>query len=185
MTVGSTNILTAITNLQSFTGNCVLNNVNNLMTSNITTTGNIQSVNLTATDQLSSTGTLGVSGACSLNSTLAVSGNCNLNNTVNVAGVATLNGAVNINNACTITKGRGRDGTGGTLNIIGAGDLVYNPSALQFGGSGWASHVFELSWQGYAHFMKSSSTAAWFQTMMIEYTGAAFGRWIFLLVLML
>ena len=27
MTVGSTNILTAITNLQSFTGNCVLNNV--------------------------------------------------------------------------------------------------------------------------------------------------------------
>ncbi len=54
---------------------------------------------------------------------------------------------------------------------------MYNPSALNFGGYGWSSHCFELSWLGYAHFMRGSSTAAWTQTMTIESTG----RWKYLL----
>ena len=137
------------------------------MTSNLTTTGDIQGRIVSATSQLNA------GGACILNSTLTVMGVVNLNSTTN------LNGAVNI------TAGRGRDNTGGVLNIVGTGDLVYNTSALNFGGSGWASHCFELSWQGFAHFMRSSTSASWYQTMMIEYTGAANGRWIFLMVLML
>ncbi len=51
--------------------------------------------------------------------------------------------------------------------------MVCNPSALNFGGNGWSSHCFELSWLGYAHFMRGSSTASWYQTMLIESTG----RW--------
>ena len=128
MTVGTTNIVSEIDNLKTnyYTksqietreGNYVLNNVNNSMTSNIVTTGNIQSVNLTASGQLSTTGTLGVSGACALNSTLTVSGITNLNSAVNVAGITTLNGVVNINNCCTINKGRGTYGKWRSFKII-------------------------------------------------------------------
>ena len=133
------------------------------MTSNLTTTRHIQGRIVSATSQLNA------GGACIFISTLTLLGIANLNSTTN------LNGVVNI------TAGRGR----GVLNIVGTGDLVYNTNALNFGGNGWASHSFELSWQGYAHFMRSSISGSWYQTMMIEYTGAANGRWIFLMVLML
>ena len=150
MTVGTTNILSSITNLQNNTSNYVLKNTNNTMTSNLTTTGDIQGRIVSATSQLNA------GGSCIFNSTLTVMGVVNLNSTSN------FNGVVNI------TAGRGRDNTGGQLNIIGTGDLVYNTSALQFGGSGWASHLFELSWLGNSHYMRGSSTASWYQTMMIE-----------------
>ena len=52
---------------------------------------------------------------------------------------------------------------------------MYNPCALAFGGNGWASHIFELSWLGYSHFMRASTSANWYQTMIIESTG----RWRF------
>ena len=168
LTVGSTNILTAITNLQNFSGSCVLNNVNNSMTSNITTTGNIQSVNLTATGQLSSTGTLSVSGACSFNNTLAVSNITNLNNNVNIAGTATLNGAVNINNACNINKGRGTYGNGGSLRLTTLNNNS-DPCALAFVLNGVETHIFEFSWLGLCHFMKlSNTTTVWTQTAGID-----------------
>ena len=112
------------------------------MTSNLTTTGDIQGRIVSATSQLNA------GGACIFNSTLTLLAIANLNSTTN------LNGVVNI------TAGRGRDNTGGVLNIVGTGDLVYNTSALNFGGSGWVSHSFELSWQGFSHFMRASSTAA-------------------------
>ena len=96
-----------------------------------------------------------------------------------MTGNLTVNSTTNLKGVVNITAGRGTYGTGGELNIVGTGDLVYNTSALNFGGSGWVSHCFELSWQGFSHFMGASSTAAWYQTMMIEYTGAATGRWKF------
>ena len=186
MTVGSTNILSSITNIQNnyYTksqieqreGNYVLNNVNNSMTSDIVTTGNIQSVNLSCSNQLSTTGTLGVSGACALNSTLTVSGICNLNNTVNVAGIANLNGVVNINNACTINKGRGTNNNGGHLKIMSSNNNS-DPCALSFGINGTENHIWEYSWLGLAHFMKLNGTpTVWTQTTTIDiYTG----RWRF------
>ena len=76
----------------------------------------------------------------------------------------------------TITGGaQGRNGTGASLRVTGAGDLVYNHSALYFGGNGVDLHSFELSWLGYAHFMRPNANAgtAWTQTMVIESSG----RW--------
>ena len=186
MTVGTTNIVSEIDNLKTnyYTksqieqreGNYVLNNVNNSMTSDLTTTGNIQSVNLSCSNQLSTTGTLGVSGACALNSTLTVSGICNLNNTVNVAGTSNLNGVVNINNACTINKGRGTNNNGGLLKIMTT-DNYYSPCALSFGLNGTENHILEYSWLGLSHFMKLSGTpTVWTQTTQIDPTT---GRWRF------
>ena len=64
------------------------------------------------------------------------------------------------------------------MRVTGAGDLVYNPRALYFGGNGVDLHSFELSWLGYAHFMRPNANAgtAWTQTMVIESTG----RWRYL-----
>ena len=45
-----------------------------------------------------------------------------------------------------------------------------------FGGNGEVLHTFELSWLGYAHFMRANASAAWTQTMVIESTG----KWRFL-----
>ena len=42
---------------------------------------------------------------------------------------------------------------------------VHNTSALYFGGNSVDTHVFELSWQGYAHFYRGSATTPWLQTM--------------------
>ena len=68
------------------------------MTSNLTTTGDIQGRNVSATGQLNA------GGACILNSSLTLLSIANLNSTIN------LNGIVNV------TAGRGTYGTGGQLN---------------------------------------------------------------------
>ena len=96
-----------------------------------------------------------------------------------VGGVLTANNTVNIKNAITISGGRGTNNTGAYLKLIGTGDLVYNTSALSFGGYSTESHVFELSWLGVAHFMRlTSGSTTWSQTMLIEPTT---GRWRFYL----
>ena len=56
------------------------------MTSNLTTTGDIQSRNVSAT------GLLSAGGACTLSSTLTVSGIANLNSTTNLKGVVNITG---------------------------------------------------------------------------------------------
>ena len=127
------------------------------MTSNLTTSGDISARDVSAPQELHADGA------------------AFLNNTLTVGGAFTLNNILNVRNVVSITAGRGTYGTGGQLNIVGSGDLVYNTSALNFGGNGWSSHCFELSWLGYAHFMRGTSTAAWYQTMTIESTG----RWKF------
>ena len=114
----------------------MLKKSNNTMTSNLTTSGDIQGKDVSATRELHADGA------------------AFLNNTLTVGGVCTLNNILNVRNAVNITARRGTYGTGGQLNIVGSGDLVYNPSALNFGGSGWSSHCFELSWLGYAYFMR-------------------------------
>ena len=91
------------------------------------------------------------------------------------AGGASLAGRLTSSGGVTITGGQGRNGTGASLRITGTGDLVYNPSALYFGGNGVDLHLFELSWLGYAHIMRPNANAgtAWTQTMVIESSG----RW--------
>ena len=54
--------------------------------------------------------------------------------------------------------------------------MVYNPGALIFGGNGVDLQLFELSWLGFAHFMRANANAAWTQTMTIDSTV----RWSFL-----
>ena len=102
------------------------------MTGNLTTSGDIEARDLVATTELH------VDGAAFLNGSLQV------------GGAITLNNSVTAKNAVTISGGRGNYNTGGALKIVGTGDLVYNPSSLSFGGYGFESHIFELSWLGYA-----------------------------------
>ena len=124
------------------------------MTGDFTTTGDIQSRDLIASREIHA------NGAAFLNSTLTV------------GGVLTANNTVNIKNAIKISGGRGTNNTGAYLKIIGSGDLVYNPSAISFGGESVESHVMELSWLGLAHFMRVTAQAtSWTQTMLIESAG--------------
>ena len=61
------------------------------------------------------------------------------------AGGASIAGRLTSSGGVTITGGgQGRNGTGASFRVTGAGDLVYNPSALYFGGNGIYLHVFEL-----------------------------------------
>ena len=91
-------------------------------------------------------------------------------------GQTQLNGAFSVASAsivqgCRVAGGQGRDGTGASLRVTGAGDLVYNTSALYFGGNGVDLHSFELSWLGYAHFLRGNATTPWTQTMAIGSNG--------------
>ena len=95
--------------------------------------------------------------------------------TLTVDGSTNFNNIVNIKNACTVSAGRGREGTGAWMKLIGTGDSVYNTSALSFGCANVETHVIELSWKGFSHFMRANASAAWYQTMEIESTG----RWRF------
>ena len=131
------------------------------MTGDLTTSGDIQSRDLIATRELHADGF------------------AFLNSTLTVGGVLTANNTVNIQNAIKIPGGRGTNNTGAYLKVIGTGDLVYNTSALSFGGSSTESHVFELSWLGMAHFMRlTAGSTTWSQTMLIE---PSTGRWKFYL----
>ena len=90
------------------------------------------------------------------------------------AGGASIAGRLTSSGGVTITGGgQGRNGTGASLRITGTGDLVYITSALYFGGNGVDLHSFELSWLGYAHFMRPNANAgtAWTQTMGISSAG--------------
>ena len=98
-----------------------------------------------------------------------------LSSTVTVGGVCTLNNVLSARNAVTISAGRGRENSGAWLKLIGTGDSVYNTSALSFGCANVETHVIELSWKGFSHFMRANASAAWYQTMEIESTG----RWRF------
>ena len=52
------------------------------------------------------------------------------------AGGASMAGRLTSSGGVTITGGgQGRNGTGASLRVTGAGDLVYNPSALYLGGT--------------------------------------------------
>ena len=72
------------------------------------------------------------------------SGGVTIAGNLSSTGVATAQGV-------SCTGGRGRDGTGANLRACGAGDLVYNPSALFFGGNNVDLHIFELSWLVFAN----------------------------------
>ena len=56
LTVGTTNIVSSITNLRNNASNYVLKNTNNTMTSNLTTSGAIQAFEVIATNELQSDG---------------------------------------------------------------------------------------------------------------------------------
>ena len=77
--------------------------------------------------------------------------------------------------ACTITGGRGTHNGGAWLKLIGSGEIVQNPSAISFGCANVETHIMELSWMGFAHFMRANASSAWYNTMTIESTG----RWRF------
>ena len=57
------------------------------------------------------------------------------------------------------------------MRVTGTGDLVYNTSALYFGGNSVDTHVFELSWLGYSHFYRANASTAWTQSMGIGNNG--------------
>ncbi len=92
-----------------------------------------------------------------------------------MTGSLTVDGTTNFKQACTVSGGRGREGTGSWMKLIGTGDSVYNTSALSFGCANVETHVIELSWKGFPQFMRANASAAWYQTMEIESTG----RWRF------
>ena len=48
-------------------------------------------------------------------------------------------------------------------------------ATLGFGNLGVETHLWELSWLGYNHFMRPNASTAWTNTMSIETTG----RWRF------
>ena len=50
-----------------------------------------------------------------------------------------------------------------------------NTSALPFGCANVETHCLDLSWLGCAHFMRTTASTAWAQTMLIESSG----RWTF------
>ena len=51
------------------------------------------------------------------------------------AGGASVAGRLTCSGGSTISGGQGRNGTGASLKIVGTGDLVYNTSTLNFGGT--------------------------------------------------
>ena len=135
------------------------------MTSNLTTSGDIQGKDVSATGELQA------DGAWIFKSSLTLYGIANLNSTTN------LNGVVNVKNVLTINNGRGQYGNGGALKIMST-NLVYDPCALSFGYNGAEGHIWEYSWLGLSHFMRLNGNAtSWTQTTLIE---PASGRWIFL-----
>ena len=81
-----------------------------------------------------------------------------------VAGASTVKG-------CRVSGGQGQHGTGASLRVTGTGDLVYNTAGLYFGGNSVDTHLFELSWLGYAHFYRANASTAWTQSMGIGSTG--------------
>ena len=104
----------------------------------------------------------------------------NLNNYVlktgsTMSGNLTVDGTTNFKQACTVSGGRGREGTGSWMNLIGTGDSTYNTSALSFGCANVETHVMELSWKGLEHWMRPNASSAWYDTMGIESSG----RWKF------
>ena len=60
---------------------------------------------------------------------------------------------------------------GASLRVTGTGDLIYNTSALYFGGNSVDTHSFELSWLGFNYFYRANATSAWTQSMGIGSNG--------------
>ena len=83
-------------------------------------------------------------------------------NTMTAAGLITTSGGV------LVSGGQGRNWTGASIRATGAGDLVYNTSAVYWGGNGVDLVSVELSWLGWSHFQRASSTAAYVQTMGVN-----------------
>ena len=81
----------------------------------VTASGDISARDVIASRDLTASGELHCDGPTQLNGTLTVTG------------TSTVQG-------CRVAGGQGRNGTGASLRVTGAGDLVYNTSALYFGG---------------------------------------------------
>ena len=91
------------------------------------------------------------------------------------AGGASIAGRLTSTGGVAITGGGGNYNAGAYLRLLSNGDLVNNTATLGFGNLGVEYHLFELSWQGYNHFMRPNASTAWTNTMSIESTG----RWRF------
>ena len=80
---------------------------------------------------------------------------------------------LHVKSACTISSGRGTASSGAWLKLIGTGDATYNTTAISFCCANVETHCMELSWLGFAHFMRPNASTAWAQAMVIESSG----RW--------
>ena len=108
------NIADAIASASSST----IDATSQLALASVTASGEVSARDVIASRDLTASGELHCDGSTQLNGTLTVTG------------ASTVQG-------CRIAGGQGRNGTGASLRVTGAGDLVYNTSALYFGGMEW------------------------------------------------
>ena len=86
------------------------------------------------------------------------------------SGTSLLAGRLTSAGGIAITGGGGNFNAGAYLRLLSSGDLVHNTATLGFGNNGVETHLFELSWLGYNHFMRPNASTAWTNTMSIEST---------------
>ena len=105
------NIADAIANASS-----TIDTTSQLALASVTASGDVSARDVIASRDLAASGELHCDGPTQLNGTLTVTG------------ASTVQG-------CRVAGGQGRNGTGASLRVTGAGDLVYNTRALYFGGN--------------------------------------------------